>query len=314
MQAAAGRDVLHDPAARRRQPDRAADRRHGQPGRLDPARRSDVDLRPGEAVLRAPGSAQSRHSVVHCRVGAAGRWAGRHVLLPAPAGAGYRLHDAGRQRRRGWRPSRAATGARSAFSSSSPARLVANSGSIPSCTSTSQRAHLPDQVSPSGHLSEPALEEYDMEALVRLSFYCFAAATIAFVASAACYLAYAVGRVRLRQTDAGDERRDDPRRARGEPRAGVARRRPLRHPSGLVRRRRFRRRRSCCGRSPAGRLPLSNMYEFSMHLRPPRRCRLPALRALVWRAPARGDRVAARSSRCAPTSGCCRPTFARSTP
>ena len=39
-----------------------------------------------------------------------------------------------------------------------------------------------------------------MEALVRLSFYCFAAATIAFVASAACYLAYAVGRVRLRQT------------------------------------------------------------------------------------------------------------------
>ena len=38
-----------------------------------------------------------------------------------------------------------------------------------------------------------------MESLVRLSFYCFAAATIAFVASAACYLAYAVGRVRLRQ-------------------------------------------------------------------------------------------------------------------
>ena len=38
-----------------------------------------------------------------------------------------------------------------------------------------------------------------METLVRLSFYCFAAATFAFVASAACYLAYAVGRVRLRQ-------------------------------------------------------------------------------------------------------------------
>jgi cytochrome c-type biogenesis protein CcsB len=39
-----------------------------------------------------------------------------------------------------------------------------------------------------------------VETLVRLSFYCFAAATIAFVASAACYLAYAVGRVWLRQT------------------------------------------------------------------------------------------------------------------
>ena len=39
-----------------------------------------------------------------------------------------------------------------------------------------------------------------METLVRLSFYCFAAATFAFVASAACYLAYAIGRVRLRQT------------------------------------------------------------------------------------------------------------------
>src|SRR5687767_1347961 len=39
-----------------------------------------------------------------------------------------------------------------------------------------------------------------MESLVRLSFYCFAAATLAFVASAACYLVYAIGRVRLRQT------------------------------------------------------------------------------------------------------------------
>ena len=39
-----------------------------------------------------------------------------------------------------------------------------------------------------------------MEALVKLSFYCFAAASIALAASAVCYLAYAVGRVRLRQT------------------------------------------------------------------------------------------------------------------
>jgi cytochrome c-type biogenesis protein CcsB len=39
-----------------------------------------------------------------------------------------------------------------------------------------------------------------MESLVRLSFYCFAAATLAFVAAMICYLAYAVGRIRLRRT------------------------------------------------------------------------------------------------------------------
>ena len=38
-----------------------------------------------------------------------------------------------------------------------------------------------------------------MEALVKLSFYCFAAASIAFGAAAVCYLAYTVGRVRARQ-------------------------------------------------------------------------------------------------------------------
>ena len=38
-----------------------------------------------------------------------------------------------------------------------------------------------------------------MEALVKLSFYCFAAASIAIGASAVCYLAYTVGRVRVRQ-------------------------------------------------------------------------------------------------------------------
>jgi cytochrome c-type biogenesis protein CcsB len=37
-----------------------------------------------------------------------------------------------------------------------------------------------------------------MDALVRLSFYCFTAATIAFVAAAFCYVAYAIGRIRLR--------------------------------------------------------------------------------------------------------------------
>ena len=38
-----------------------------------------------------------------------------------------------------------------------------------------------------------------MDALVRLSFYSFAAATLAFVLAALCYLAYAVGRVRVRR-------------------------------------------------------------------------------------------------------------------
>ena len=73
LASAAGRDVLHDPTARRGESDHAADRRHSSPGRLDPARRSVADLRPGEAVLRAPGRAQPRHSVVHRGVSAAGR-------------------------------------------------------------------------------------------------------------------------------------------------------------------------------------------------------------------------------------------------
>jgi cytochrome c-type biogenesis protein CcsB len=39
-----------------------------------------------------------------------------------------------------------------------------------------------------------------MDSLVRLSFYCFTAATLAFVGAAACYLIYAIGRIRLRRT------------------------------------------------------------------------------------------------------------------
>jgi cytochrome c-type biogenesis protein CcsB len=38
-----------------------------------------------------------------------------------------------------------------------------------------------------------------MDALVRFSFYCFTAATIAMVGSMLCYLGYAIGRVRVRQ-------------------------------------------------------------------------------------------------------------------
>jgi cytochrome c-type biogenesis protein CcsB len=39
-----------------------------------------------------------------------------------------------------------------------------------------------------------------MEGLVKLSFYCFTAASIALAAAAICYVTYAVGRIRLRQT------------------------------------------------------------------------------------------------------------------
>ncbi|MFN8593000.1 MAG: c-type cytochrome biogenesis protein CcsB [Thermomicrobiales bacterium] len=38
-----------------------------------------------------------------------------------------------------------------------------------------------------------------MDSLVRLSFYCFAAASIAFIAATFCYLAYAIGRIRVRR-------------------------------------------------------------------------------------------------------------------
>lgn len=39
-----------------------------------------------------------------------------------------------------------------------------------------------------------------MESMVRLSFYCFAAASFAFVGAAVCYLAYAIGRIHLQRT------------------------------------------------------------------------------------------------------------------
>jgi cytochrome c-type biogenesis protein CcsB len=39
-----------------------------------------------------------------------------------------------------------------------------------------------------------------MEALVKLSFYCFTAASISLGAAAVCYVAYAVGRIRVRRT------------------------------------------------------------------------------------------------------------------
>ena len=101
-----------------------------------------------------------------------------------------------------------------------------------------------------------------MESLVRLSFYCFTAATLAFVASAACYLVYAVGRVRIRQTSLAAS----PAAAFFGPAASIE---PA--SSGIGR---FATLLAWFGVSfqllsillrsiVAGRLPLSNMFEFS---------------------------------------------------
>jgi cytochrome c-type biogenesis protein CcsB len=102
-----------------------------------------------------------------------------------------------------------------------------------------------------------------METLVRLSFYCFAAASLAFVASAACYLLHAIGRIRLRQA------------ALAMPSgAAVLAHQPSFEPAphgigrfattlasfGVV----FAGLSILLRTVAAGRLPLSNMYEFSI--------------------------------------------------
>jgi cytochrome c-type biogenesis protein CcsB len=101
-----------------------------------------------------------------------------------------------------------------------------------------------------------------VEAIVRLSFYCFAAATIAFVASAACYLAYAVGRVRLRQTALATN--GGPALVTHEasfhpPSLGIGRFATLLAWFGVG----FQGASILFRTIAAGRLPLSNMYEFS---------------------------------------------------
>ncbi len=101
-----------------------------------------------------------------------------------------------------------------------------------------------------------------MEALVRLSFYCFAAATIAFVASATCYLVYAVGRIRLRQTvlatNAGTALVTH--EASFQPASlGIGRFATLLAWFGVG----FQAVSILFRTIAAGRLPLSNMYEFS---------------------------------------------------
>jgi cytochrome c-type biogenesis protein CcsB len=101
-----------------------------------------------------------------------------------------------------------------------------------------------------------------MEALVKLSFYCFAAASIALTAAAVCYLGYALGRVRLRQsvlaTSAGTTMVS--RSAILEPGwTGAGRFGTMLAWFGVV----FQGLSIALRTAAAGHLPLSNMYEFS---------------------------------------------------
>ncbi|HEX2280700.1 MAG TPA: c-type cytochrome biogenesis protein CcsB [Thermomicrobiales bacterium] len=101
-----------------------------------------------------------------------------------------------------------------------------------------------------------------METLVRLSFYCFAAATIAFAASALCYLAYAIGRVRLRQTTLATNAGTTmvAHEASFEPASlGIGRFATLLAWFGVA----FQAASILLRTVAGGRLPLSNMYEFS---------------------------------------------------
>jgi cytochrome c-type biogenesis protein CcsB len=102
-----------------------------------------------------------------------------------------------------------------------------------------------------------------MEALVRLSFYCFAAASIAFCAAALCYLAFAVGRVKLRQatlrTSAGTTVvASSAALEAGSP--GVGRFGTMLSWFGVA----FAALAVGLRTAAAGHLPLSNMYEFSL--------------------------------------------------
>ena len=101
-----------------------------------------------------------------------------------------------------------------------------------------------------------------METLVRLSFYCFAAATIAFAASALCYVAYAIGRVRLRQTTPATNAGTTmvAHEASLEPASlGIGRFATLLAWFGVA----FQVASILFRTVAGGRLPLSNMYEFS---------------------------------------------------
>ena len=101
-----------------------------------------------------------------------------------------------------------------------------------------------------------------MESLVRLSFYCFAAATLALSAAAVCYVAYGIGRIRLRRTALATAAGPAlvAHRAELEPASlGVGRFGTLLAWFGVA----FQAASVLLRTIAAGHLPLSNMYEFS---------------------------------------------------
>ena len=102
-----------------------------------------------------------------------------------------------------------------------------------------------------------------MEGLVKLSFYCFTAAAIALASSAVCYVAYAIGRVRLRQavmqTSAGTTFSTSSAEF-GPGAVGIGRYGTLLAWFGVA----FSGLSVGLRSIVAGRLPLSNMYEYSL--------------------------------------------------
>jgi cytochrome c-type biogenesis protein CcsB len=101
-----------------------------------------------------------------------------------------------------------------------------------------------------------------METVVRLSFYCFAASTFAFIGAAICYVAYAVGRIRLRRTALamGTGGAVIAHQTSFEPVSlGVGRFGTMLAWFGVA----FQAFSIVLRTYAAGRLPLSNMYEFS---------------------------------------------------
>ncbi len=101
-----------------------------------------------------------------------------------------------------------------------------------------------------------------MESMVRVSFYCFAAATFAFIGAAACYLFYAIGRIRLRRAAlaTGNGPTIVAHQASLEPASlSIGRFATLLAWFGVA----FQAAAILLRTIAAGRIPLSNMYEFS---------------------------------------------------
>jgi cytochrome c-type biogenesis protein CcsB len=101
-----------------------------------------------------------------------------------------------------------------------------------------------------------------MESIVRLSFYSFAAATFAFIGAAACYVVYAIGRIRLRRAAlaTGHGATIVAHQASFEPASlSIGRFATLLAWFGVA----FQAASIILRTIAAGRIPLSNMYEFS---------------------------------------------------